>query len=82
MSEENCKYSIVSENDRSTVVSVYKFDRVMEESYQTEAQLENEFIKLLREQSYEYIKMDSEKALVSNLRAKLEKLNNYTFSDN
>jgi type I restriction enzyme R subunit len=82
MSEENCKYNMVSENDRSTVVSIYKPDRVMEESYQTEAQLEREFIKLLSEQSYEYIKIGSEEDLVSNLRDKLQKLNDYTFSDN
>lgn len=49
--------------------------------YQSEAQLERDFIKQLQEQQYEYIQIDSEDELIANLRRQLEKLNDYAFTD-
>ena len=50
-------------------------------SYQSEAQLEKEFIGLLETQAYERLQFVSEAELVANLRAQLELLNSYRFSD-
>lgn len=74
-------YNIVAQSNESTVVTEYKSDKVRSAAYQSEAELENEFIKLLQSQSYEYLPIKSEKDLIVNLRAKLEELNKYTFSD-
>jgi type I restriction enzyme R subunit len=43
--------------------------------------LEQEFIRLLCEQGYDYLPIHTEADLIANLRAKLEELNDYTFSD-
>ena len=52
-------------------------------TYQTEADLENELIKDLSSQGYEYLpKLTSHEALLLNLREQLEKLNSVKFSDN
>lgn len=72
---------LISENNGSTVVSLYDGLNRKETNYQTEDQLEKEFIKTLVEQGYEYLTIDSEQALIDNLRDKLEKLNNFKFSD-
>ena len=74
-------FNIVAQSSESTVVSEYKPSATRSEAYQSEADLEREFIKLLGEQSYEYINIKSEDDLIKNLRLKLEELNNYTFSD-
>lgn len=75
------KYNIVAENPESTVVTEYQDSYKKESSYQTEDQLEKAFIQLLQSQAYEYLTINSEEALVSNLRLQLEQLNKYTFSD-
>lgn len=74
-------YNIVIETRENTVVSEYKPVKQKSDSYQSEAQLEKEFIRLLVEQGYEYLTFNSEEELINNLRKQLEKLNNYTFSD-
>lgn len=74
-------YNIVAQSNESTVVTEYKSDKVRSAAYQSEAELENEFIRLLQSQSYEYLPIKSEKDMIVNLRAKLEELNDYTFSD-
>ncbi|ARQ96892.1 type I restriction/modification system, R subunit [Campylobacter lanienae NCTC 13004] len=76
------KYNIVMEMSNSTVVAEYEPLKKKSDSYQSEAALENEFIKMLSEQGYEYLKINDSKALISNLRAQLEILNDYKFSDN
>lgn len=78
----NKEVGLISENNGSTVVSLYDGLNRKETNYQTEEQLEKEFIKTLVEQGYEYLTIDSEQALVNNLRDKLEKLNDFKFSDN
>ena len=74
-------YNVVSESEESTVVSEYKSEEKRSDSYQSEADLEREFIRLLGEQSYEYLNIKSEEDLIKNLRKKLEQLNNYEFTD-
>lgn len=77
----NKEVGLISENNGSTVVSLYDGLNRKETNYQTEEQLEKEFVKTLVEQGYEYLIIDSEASLVDNLRDKLEKLNNFKFSD-
>lgn len=62
-------------------VSEYTRQKQRSDSYQSEAALENAFIKMLAEQGYEYVQIHNSDSLVRNLRAQLEKLNNYKFSD-
>ncbi len=75
-------YNIVASTDEATVVSEYTADyRVCPEKYQSEADLEREFINLLISQGYEYITIHNEAALISNLRKQLELLNDFNFTD-
>ena len=75
------KYNIVMEMNNSTVVTEYEPLKNRSDAYQSEAALENEFIKMLTEQGYEYLKINDSTALVNNLRKQLELLNNYKFTD-
>ena len=81
---QNNKYKLVVENKESTVVSEYKPEnnQLREPSYQSEAQLEQAFIKQLQSQAYEYLKISTEEDLILNLRKQLEKINDYQFTDN
>lgn len=74
-------FNIITQSGDATVVTEYKPEKNKSDSYQSEASLEDEFIRLLQEQSYEYIQIHKEADLISNLRKQIEKLNNYTFSD-
>lgn len=75
-------YNIIAESAEYTVVSEYEHAVSTSEAYQSEAELEKEFIRLLTEQGYEYLPIHTETDLVSNLRTSLEKLNDYRFTDN
>lgn len=75
-------YNIIAESQEYTVVSEYEHAVSTSEAYQSEADLEKEFIRLLGEQGYEYLPIHTETDLISNLRTQLEKLNNYHFTDN
>lgn len=75
-------YNLVASTNQSTVVSEYTPETKKNNSYQSEAELEQEFIKLLTELGYEYVAIHTEEELISNLRKQLESLNNYTFTDN
>lgn len=75
------QYNIITESTDSTVVTEFKPVRAKSESYQSEADLEKEFISLLEEQSYEYLPIHKEEDLIANLRKQIERLNNYSFSD-
>lgn len=76
-------YNIVASTDESTVVAEYSAEyQVRSEKYQSEAELEKEFISLLTSQGYEYLQIHNEAALIQNLRIQLEKLNNFTFTNN
>lgn len=76
------QYNIIAESQEYTVVSEYDHVATPAETYQSEADLEKEFIRLLGEQGYEYLPIHTETDLISNLRAQLEKLNHYSFTDN
>ncbi len=77
MSEIN----LISENESSTVITNYKGIDGTVKYYQSEAQLENEFIKTLLEEGYERLIVNSPSDLVSNLRTQLEKLNKVKFTE-
>lgn len=74
-------FNIVAETSENTVVTEYEPVKKRSDSYQSEAELEQEFIRLLCEQGYEYLPIHTEKDLIANLRKRLEELNNYQFSD-
>ena len=76
------QYNIIAESQEYTVVSEYDHVATPAETYQSEADLEKEFIRLLGEQGYEYLPIHTEADLISNLRSQLEKLNHYSFTDN
>lgn len=73
--------NIVAATSENTVVTEYEPVKARSDFYQSEDALENEFVRLLCEQGYEYLYIRSEADLILNLRKKLEELNNYQFSD-
>lgn len=74
-------FNIVAETNENTVVTEYEPVTARPDTYQSEAELEKEFINLLCQQGYEYLPIHSELELIKNLRVRLEELNNYKFSD-
>jgi type I restriction enzyme R subunit len=75
------KFKIIADNVNTTVVSEFVPAIRNAKSYQSEADLETAFIKMLAAQAYDFLPITSEADLVLNLRAQIEKLNNYQFSD-
>ena len=74
-------YNIVLESNEATVVTEYTPLKKRREDYQSEAELEKNFIGDLDEQGYEYLTLKTEDDLITNLRVQLEKLNHITFSE-
>ena len=74
-------FNIVAQTNENTVVTEYEFVTKRSDAYQSEAELEKEFIRLLTEQGYEYLHIHTEAELIANLRKKLEEVNGYTFTD-
>ena len=74
-------YNIILSTADATVVSEYEPKQTRSDAYQSEAALEEAFIKLLTEQGYAYLPIHSSDELVENLREQLEKLNNFKFSE-
>ena len=74
-------YKTVAQSNESTVVAEYKPTQTRSSAYQSEADLEREFIKQLQALGYEHLKIKSDADLVANLRNKIEELNHYKFSD-
>jgi type I restriction enzyme R subunit len=68
-------------SSESTVVAEFVPEAIDASGYQSEAQLEQQFIKLLQGQAYEYVNITDEASLIANLRKRLSALNNYEFSD-
>lgn len=75
------KYNVVMEMSDSTVVTEYEPVKRKSDSYQSEQALENEFIKMLTEQGYDYLEIHDSEALIKNLRTQLEIVNDYKFTD-
>ena len=77
------QYKTIAESNNFIVLDQY--NKLVEEpnaGYQTEGSLEREFIRDLQAQGYEYLQeLNSHDALVKNLRAQLQRLNNVIFSD-
>ena len=78
MSEQ---YKMVAENPQSTVVSDFEPIYRKSTQYQSEAEMERDFISQLEKQGYEYLLIKTEAELIDNLRCQLERLNNYQFTD-
>lgn len=74
-------FNIVAETSENTVVTKYEPVKARSSNYQSEAELEKEFIRMLTEQGYEYLQIHTEKDLIANLRTQLERLNAYQFSE-
>ena len=74
-------FNIVAQSTENTVVTEYEPVKTRSGNYQSEADLEKEFIRLLTEQGYEYLKLHHENDLTGNLRTQLEKLNDYHFTE-
>ena len=75
-------YNMLISTLESTVVTEYVKEDMPVYTYQSEADLEREFIKNLQNQGYEYLNIHNEKELIKNLKDKLERLNNIIFSEN
>ena len=73
----------IAESNNFIVLDQYnKFVEEPNAGYQTEGSLEREFIRDLQAQGYEYLQgLNNHDALVKNLRAQLQRLNNVVFSD-
>ena len=74
-------YAPVAVSAQSTVVAEFIPEPTDSSGYQSEAQLEAEFIKILRSQAYDYLPIKTEADLIANLRTQLEAVNGITFSD-
>jgi type I restriction enzyme R subunit len=75
------RYEPIAISAESTVVAEFIPDRVDASAYQSEVALEQEFIRLLESQAYEYLRLRDEAHLIVNLRSQLEVLNSISFSD-
>lgn len=74
-------FDLMAFGGQSTVCATAPKDVRQSTSYQSEAQLEDAFIKQLCAQGYEYLPIKKEEDLVTNLREQLERLNGVSFSD-
>lgn len=74
-------FNIVATTNENTVVTEYEPVKARSDNYQSEADLEEEFIRMLSEQGYTYLNIHSEKDMIANLRSCIEELNHYQFSD-
>ncbi|MFD6677750.1 type I restriction endonuclease subunit R [Rhodococcus zopfii] len=74
-------YDPIAVSSESTVVAEFHAGASPATSYQSEAHLERELIKLLQSQAYEYLPVTSEAQLIANLRTQLETLNSIEFSE-
>ena len=75
------RIDVISASSESTVVAEFVPEPSTDTGYQSEAELEKLFIKLLQGQAYEYLTITTEDQLVANLRDQISALNKITFSD-
>lgn len=78
---QETQYGIISQNTNSTLVSEFVPSPKSSNKYQSEEELEKEFIKILQNNGYEYLPIKNNEDLLKNLRKQLEKLNKIEFSD-
>lgn len=74
-------YKSVAETEELTVAAEYNPLEIDRSAYQSEADLENEFINRLIANGYERLIINSEAELINNLRLQIEKLNDFKLSD-
>ena len=74
-------YKIIIEQEQTTVMAHYDALPREDKGYQSEAELEEAFIKQLVGQGYERVNVTSEAQLLANLRQQMERLNGLTLSD-
>ena len=76
-------FNLVSRGDFSTVLANKDElkKRPKSREYQSESQLEKEFISSICDLGYDYMDFHDEKGLERNLRKQIERLNEYRFSD-
>ena len=75
-------YDLISENPESTFVAEFEAGYRSVAQYQTEAEMEADFIHQLERQAYERVNITSEDELKANLRRQIERLNDIRFTDN
>lgn len=76
------QYEPIALSNESTVVAEFVQDPgTRYNTYQSESELEQELIKQLQQQAFEYLELRTEATLVENLRQQLEVLNKIEFSD-
>jgi type I restriction enzyme, R subunit len=75
-------YATIAESNHFIVLEQYTRAPKVAESYQSEYDLEREFIQDLQHQGYEYLPgLKTPEALLANVRAQLQTLNNVQFAD-
>lgn len=75
-------HNIIIEQPSSTVVAEFTPLKTRQVEYQTEEQLETDFIKQLITQGYELLDITNNNQLLTNLKIQIEKLNSLKFTDN
>ena len=74
-------YKSVAEAEELTVATEYNPLDIDRTVYQSEADLEKDFMNRLTANGYERLVVSSEEELVNNLRLQIEKINDYKFSN-
>lgn len=75
-------YKTIAESNNFIVLDKYSKDWQVNESYQSEYDLEREFIQDLQNQGYDYVPdLNTPDKLIANVREQLQALNNMQFSD-
>jgi type I restriction enzyme R subunit len=75
-------YKTIAESKSFIVLDKYTKEWQVNESYQSESELERELIQDLRHQGYEYVPgLSTPETLLANVRLQLQALNNVAFSD-
>ena len=75
------QYNIIAEQENTTVMAHYEALPREETAYQSEAALEEAFVRQLAQQGYERVNITSEQELIENLRRQMDRLNGLTLSD-
>lgn len=75
------QFAPISQNTNSTLVTEFIPSTKNSNKYQSEQDLENEFIQILQNNGYEYLSIKNNQDLILNLKKQLEKLNKIEFSD-
>ena len=74
-------FNLLASTTEATVLSEYTPEIRKSDAFQSEAELEEELIRILCDEGYSRLNIHTEPDLIDNLRAQLERLNDYKFSD-